>query len=109
MIDARMTKPFLMVYSGRPGRQGASDAIYRRAASTYYRADAADARHLDFSDMNFWGGPLSAAHGSISPDRAAELTRLIVREYFDYELRGKDSPLLNGTQLVPDLRVRRVR
>ena len=30
MIDATMSRPFMMVYSARPGRAGASDAIYRR-------------------------------------------------------------------------------
>jgi dienelactone hydrolase len=32
MLDRTMPHPFLMVYSARPGRLGASDAIYRRAA-----------------------------------------------------------------------------
>jgi predicted dienelactone hydrolase len=107
MIDARMQQPFLMVYSARPGRLGASDAIYRRAASTYYRVDVDSTRHVDFSDMIFWGGPLrkAGASGSIAPVRAAELTRVIVREYFDQELRGKPSPLLSGVRHLPDAHV----
>jgi predicted dienelactone hydrolase len=32
MIDKPLQRPFLMVHSGRPGRRGASDAIYERAA-----------------------------------------------------------------------------
>src|SRR4029453_10629582 len=32
MIDASLPRPFLMVYSARPGRGGASDPIYRGAA-----------------------------------------------------------------------------
>ena len=35
MIDTPMPAPFLMVYSGRTGRAGASDIIYRRSASKY--------------------------------------------------------------------------
>jgi len=33
--------------------------------------------HLDFTDMNYWGGPLRrrGAYGKIDPARAAELTR----------------------------------
>src|SRR5262249_25205855 len=50
MIDASMRRPFLMIYSARPGRLGASDAIYRRAARPYYRVDVRDTRHLDFCD-----------------------------------------------------------
>ena len=108
MIASRMQRPFMMVYSARPGRLGASDAIYRRAASRYYRVDVDDTRHIDFSDMIFWGGPLKAggASGSIAPNRAAEVTRLIVRQYFDQELRGVPSPLLKGTQRLPDVHVR---
>jgi predicted dienelactone hydrolase len=111
MIDETMPQPFLMVYSGRPGRLGANDVLYGRAASAYYRVDVDSTRHLDFSDMPFWGGPLSGpgAHGSITPERAVELTRLIVREYFDQELRGKTSALLAGTSRVPGIQARRVR
>jgi hypothetical protein len=39
MIDRELKRPFLMVYSARQGRIGASDAIYRRSASPYYRVD----------------------------------------------------------------------
>jgi hypothetical protein len=111
MIDRRMSRPFLMVYSSRPGRLGASDVIYRRAAGTYYRVDVDSTRHLDFSDMNFWGGPLNApgVHGPMAPVRAAEVTRRIVREYFEQELTGKPSRLLDGTMKLPDIRVGRLR
>jgi predicted dienelactone hydrolase len=111
MIDTRMRQPFLMVYSARPGRLGASDAIYRRATSRYYRVDVDSTRHIDFSDMIFWGGPLrkAGASGSIPPTRAAELTRRIVREYFDQELRAKPSPLLSGKIDLPDVHVRNVK
>ena len=107
MIDATMKQPFLMVYSARPGRLGASDAIYRHASPAYCRVDMAGTLHLDFSDMNQWGGPLAGAraHGPIAPDRAAELTRLIVREYFDQQLGGVRSSLLAGTVRVPEIRV----
>lgn len=110
MIDAKMKRPFMMVYSARPGRLGASDAIYRRGASPYYRVDVDSTRHADFSDMNFWGGPLRrfGITGAIAPERASELTRLIVREYFNHELRGMPSPLLNGTRKLPDARVHRI-
>ena len=109
MIDATMTRPLLMVYSERPGRVGASDAIYHRAVTHYTRVDVAGTRHLDFSDMVFWGGPLKplGALGAIAPDRAASLTRQVVREYFDQELRGKRSALLNGTRTEAGVRVAR--
>jgi len=107
LIDATMSRPFLMVYSERPGRLGASDAIYRRAAARYYRIDIVGTRHLDFGDMNYWGGPLRelGAYGAIAPERATVLTRAIVREYFDQELRGRPSSLLSRTRSEPELRV----
>ena len=100
MIDTPMPAPFLMVYSGRAGRAGASDIIYRGAASKYYRVDVKDTLHLDFTDMNFWGGPLRqrGAYGAIAPARAAEVTRAIVREYFAQEILGQKSGLLSGEQ-----------
>jgi len=95
MIDATLPRPFLMVYSARRGRAGASDPIYRRAAHPYLRVDVKETRHLDFSDMVFWGGPLRERPilGSIAPARITEITRAIVRGYFDQELLGHRSAL----------------
>jgi predicted dienelactone hydrolase len=107
MIDQRLSVPFLMVYSARPGRTGASDAIYRRAATRYDRVDVRNTLHLDFSDMILWGGPLrQGALGTLAPPRAVEITRAIVRQYFDQELLGKPSPLLAGKETFPEIAVR---
>jgi alpha-beta hydrolase superfamily lysophospholipase len=110
MIDASMARPFLMVYSARPGRVGASDAVYRRAAHPYYRVDVADTRHLDFCDMTFWGGPLRERRvlGAIAPERVTDITRVLVREYFDQELLGRRSRVLAGTRAVPGVAVTRL-
>ncbi|MGQ0732382.1 MAG: alpha/beta hydrolase family protein [Acidobacteriota bacterium] len=109
MIDRRMNRPFVMVYSGRAGRAGASDVVYRAAASTYYRVDVRDTLHVDFTDMNFWATPLGArgAFGAITPVRAAALTRRIVREFFDQELGGTASPLLAGKAVLPEVTVKK--
>ena len=108
MIDTPMAKPFLMVYSERPGRAGASDPIYRRSAKPYYRVDMKGTGHLEFSDMPFWAGPLRErkALGPLAPPRAAALTALIVRQYFDQELLGTRSTLLAGTSVPSELTVR---
>lgn len=100
MIDTPMPAPFLMVYSGRAGRAGASDIIYKRSASKYIRVDVQDTLHLDFTDMNYWGGPLRqrGAYGKIDPSRAAEVTRLVVREFFAQEILGRPSAFLAGKQ-----------
>ena len=109
MIDTPMAHPFLMVYSERPGRAGASDPIYRRAARPY-RVDMKETRHLEFSDMVFWGGPLRERPvlGTLAAARAAELTALIVRQYFDQELLGRRSALLSGGGVPPELTVRTI-
>ena len=110
MIDTPMPAPFMMVYSGRAGRAGASDLIYSRSASKYYRADVADTLHIDFSDMNFWGGPLRqrGAFGMIAPERATELTRLIVRSFFAQEILKQPSTLFSDRQPIPGVTVRQL-
>jgi predicted dienelactone hydrolase len=107
MIDTPMPAPFLMVYSSRPGRAGASDLIYRRSASKYYRVDVKDTLHLDFTDMNFWGGPLRerGAYGKIDPARAAEITRMVVREFFAQEILKQPSAFLSGQRPIADATV----
>jgi predicted dienelactone hydrolase len=110
MIDHTMPASFLMVYSSRPGRAGASDVIYRRAASKYYRVDMQGTLHLDFTDMNYWGGPLAKrAFGAMGAKRAAEVTRAVVREFFAQEILGRKSPLLAGETKWPDVTVAELR
>ena len=107
MIDTPTPRPFLMVYSARPGRGGASDAIYRRAGHPYIRVDVRDTGHLEFSDMVFWGGPLRerGVLRGLAPARAVEITRTIVRQYFDEMLLKKRSPLLAGEATFPEVTV----
>jgi dienelactone hydrolase len=111
MIETPMPATFLMVYSGRPGRAGASDYIYSRAASKYYRVDVADTLHIDFSEMNFWGGPLQkrGAFGKIEPGRALELTRLIARSFFGQEILKQPSTFFSDSQPLPGVTVREIR
>jgi len=107
MIDTPMNRPFLMVYSAREGRRGASDVIYARSAKPYVRVDVDETLHNDFSDMVLWGGPLAGRpiFGPMTALHAIAVTRQIVREYFDQELLGRRSPLLSGAAPVPGVRV----
>lgn len=111
MIDTPFPAPFLMVYSGRPGRLGASDYIYSHAAAKYYRVDVADTLHVDFSEMNFWGGPLRqrGAFGTIAPARALELTRLIARSFFGQEILKQPATFFSDSQPLPGVTVRELR
>jgi len=106
LIDRKLDRPLLMVYSARRGRAGASDAIYQRSASRYYRVDVADTLHLDFTDMVSWA-PLRERHaiGAIAPERAIAITREVVREFFDQELRGRRSALLAGERRLDGVQV----
>jgi predicted dienelactone hydrolase len=108
MIDRGLQRPFLMVYSARPGRLGASDAIYRQSASSYYRADVEGTLHVDFSDMTFWP-VLRERHitGPLDPVRASDATRAIVREFFDQELLGRPSALLSGRRTLAGVHITR--
>jgi hypothetical protein len=110
MIDARLGRAFLMVYSARPGRLGASDPIYSRAAQPYVRVDVPGTGHLDFCDMAFWGGPLRERPilGSIDPGRATAITRAVVRQYFDQELLGKRDALKSAVAAFPEVTLRTV-
>jgi hypothetical protein len=100
-----------MVYSARPGRAGASDIIYKRSASKYYRVDVADTLHLDFTDMNLWGGPLRqrGAYGKIDPARAALITRTIVREFFAQEILKQPSAFLGNRTPLDGVTVSEIR
>jgi hypothetical protein len=111
MIDASMPAPLLMMYSARKGRAGASDIIYRRSASKYYRVDVADTLHIDFCDMNFWGGPLRerGAYGKIDPARASAITRQVVREFFGQEILKQPSAFLGGKQPIAGVTVAEVK
>jgi predicted dienelactone hydrolase len=110
MIDASLQRPFLMVYSQRVGRVGASDSIYRVAASPYYRIDVNGTLHLDFTDMNFWPTRLRerGAFGAIAPARAAAATRAIVRAFLDETLGGRPSSLGTLQGPFPELTFRRI-
>jgi len=107
MIDTPMPAPMLMVYSARAGRAGASDIIYKQSARTYTRVDVQDTLHLDFTDMNFWGGPLRqrGAYGKIDPARAADVTRSIAREFFGQAILKQPSAFLSGKQALTGVTV----
>jgi predicted dienelactone hydrolase len=110
MIDTPFPAPFLMVYSGRAGRAGASDVIYQRAASKYIRVEVEDTLHLDFTDMNYWGGPLAKrAFGALGAAHAAEVTRLTVREFFGQEILGRVSTFLGGKRPMTRVTVSHVK
>jgi pimeloyl-ACP methyl ester carboxylesterase len=108
MIDEQLEKPMMMVYSARPGRLGASDSIYADSASSYYRAAVEGTLHLDFSDMVFWPA-LRERHatGTIDAVHAVDVTRTLVRDFFEQTLLGRRSTVLAGERALAGVTVRR--
>jgi pimeloyl-ACP methyl ester carboxylesterase len=108
MIDERLGRPLLMMYSSRPGRIGASDAIYERTAHPYHKVVADGTRHLDFTDMVFWPALRERKIlGTAAPDAVTANTRAVVQEFFDQELLGRRSTILSGRRRLPGVTVTR--
>lgn len=109
LIDHPGTRPFLMLYAARTGRLGVSDAIYAKGDSAW-RADFAGALHLNFGDFQYREGEarLGNALGAITAERSTEIVHQLVREWFGRWLLGRQSPLLEGKSLFPELRVSRL-
>jgi len=59
--------------------------------------------------MVFWPA-LRERHatGAIDPAHAVDVTRTLVREFFDQELRGRPSPLLAGERRLTGVNARRM-
>jgi hypothetical protein len=110
MLEHGATRPFLMLYTERDGRVGASDVIYRNSTAPYWRAVLARSRHLDPSDWALFGPGLrrGGGFGTVAPDDAVRLTNRLVIAWFDQELRGRPSALLTGARTEPGLTVARV-
>jgi len=109
LIDRPGRRPFLMVYAARAGRLGVSDAIYAKGDSAW-RADIAGALHLNFGDFQYREGEarLGNALGTITAERSTEIVHRLVRDWFGRWLLGRQSPLLEGAQLFPELHVSRI-
>jgi predicted dienelactone hydrolase len=109
LIDHPGARPFLMVYSARPGRVGVSDLAYGRSDSAW-RAVIDGTRHINFGDFQYREGPqrIPEALGPIAAERSTAIVHRLVREWFDQWLSGKRSPLLAGERVFEELSVGRI-
>jgi len=109
LIDHPGSRPFLMVYSARPGRVGVSDLIYGRSDSAW-RAVIDGTRHINFGDFQYREGKqrIADALGPISADRSTAIVHRLVREWFDEHLSGRKSALLAGERIFAELEVSRI-
>ncbi len=108
MLDNGAERPFLMIYSERQGRIGASDVIYRHSRAKYQSVVVAGTRHADLADYVLYGSVVREmmVSGPVVPAVATGIVRRVVREWFDQELRGRSSALLGGQKTVAGLRLR---
>jgi dienelactone hydrolase len=104
-----LDRPFMLFSSGTHNRN--DDGSWRTLWShlTGYHVDIQlhGAAHLSFSDnealvpeyANLLGispAQLQAQYGTIDPNRAIQIQRVYIAAFFDQELRGKHSTLLDG-------------
>ncbi|MER5410498.1 hydrolase [Streptomyces sp. NPDC002769] len=105
-----LSRPFMLFSSGTHNRN--NDSSWRKLWPHLkgYRVDIQlhGSRHLSFSD-NEWLVPQVAPllglspeqvqqqYGSIGPDRAIKIQRVYLAAFFDKQLRGKHTTLLNGS------------
>lgn len=110
LIDRPSDRPFLMVYSARPGRVGVSDVIYAKGR-TYWRAVLDRSLHLNFGDWQYWQPParISAALGDIDGVRSGEIVQRLVRDFFAAFLDGSKPALFRGERVFDELAVRRLK
>ena len=110
LIDRPSNKPFLMVYSSRPGRVGVSDLIYGRGAA-YWRAVVDDTRHLNFGDWQYWEAPdrMDGGLGSMRASRSTEIVSGLVRAFFAEHLPRSPASLLQTDRPYPEVEFRQLK
>jgi hypothetical protein len=104
-----LDRPFMLFSSGTHNRN--DDGSWRTLWShlTGYHVDIQlhGAAHLSFSDnealvpeyaklLGISPAQLQAQYGTINPNRAIQIQRVYIAAFFDQELRGKHSTLLDG-------------
>ena len=109
LIDRPGKSPFMMVYATRPGRVGVSDLVYGKSDSSW-RAVIDGALHLNFGDFQYRQGAqrMRDGLGPIDAARSTVIVHRLVREWFDRWLSGKESPLLDGEKVFPEVTVTRI-
>lgn len=94
-------RPFLIMSSA--DSPGLFDPVFAMAAGPAYHADIAGARHFDYSDLGLWS-PLFKWVGLLGPipaDTMLEYTSRYTVAFFDRHLRGIETPLLAGEEIIP--------
>ncbi|MHA2425751.1 MAG: alpha/beta hydrolase family protein, partial [Candidatus Thorarchaeota archaeon] len=97
-LDFNMTKPLMMIFGPDYGNPEMNDSIYQRAETTCYGLFVNGTRHYNFADVVIWSSLLKSFGllGSIDGNHMLDLMRDYVLAFFNQELLGVDSTLLDG-------------
>lgn len=97
-LELNMTKPFMMLFGPDYGNPEMNDTIYHRAKTTCFGLFINGTRHYNFADVSIWSPLLKSFGllGSIDGYRMLDIMNKYVLAFFDQELRGIDSTLLDG-------------
>lgn len=82
-------------------------AVFERSQSDAYYLTMNGMHHLNWTDAPLWS-PITkwrGLAGPIDPYRGFELTNAYTVAFFDRYLKGRDSPLLAGSQVKSDVRI----
>jgi len=97
-IVQNMTKPFMMIFGPDYGNPEMNDTIFQRSENTCYGLFVNGTRHYNFADVVIWSSLLKSFGllGSIDGNQMLDIMSDYVLSFFDQELRGVDSTLLDG-------------
>ncbi len=97
-LDLNMTKPLMMIFGPDYGNPEMDDTVFQRAENTCYGLFVNGTRHYNFADVVIWTSLLKSFGllGSIDGYRMLNIMNDYVLSFFDQELLGIDSSLLDG-------------
>ena len=97
-LELNMTKPLMMIFGPDYGNPEMDDTVFQRAENTCYGLFVNGTRHYNFADVVIWTSLLKSFGllGSIDGYRMLDIMNDYVLAFFDQELRGVDSTLLDG-------------
>jgi len=97
-----MTKPFMLMFGPSYGNPEMNDPVYLNSTSTCYGLYINGTMHHNFADENIWSPMLRnfGLLGSIDGYRMLQILNDYVLAFFDEQLKGVDSTLLDGPSTI---------
>ena len=104
MLDKDLTRPFLFMHHDNVGAVNKTPNLifFEKANAPVYLRTIEGTGHLSFTDVSFYGRTslfrLMLSVGDIDGEHNHRIVRDWVLAFLDGHLRGRDSPLLDGTR-----------